>query len=275
MKENIYSEILKRLEFPGRKTQEQAWNELEARLPHVQPATGRVVSISWKPWAVAAAVIALAVLTISLWPNAGRITEACPPGQHRTINLPDGSLVFLNAGSEISFRQSWSDERNVELKGEAFFEVEKGSKFTVSTPSGSVEVVGTSFNVFDRDGKFEVSCYTGKVRVSHGESENLIQPGEMTMVRENRLSVTAFDPGEGSWREGTFFYTNEPLINVLNELERQFNVTITLEGKNDRGYTGNFTNSNLEEALALVCGPMNLKWEMGKDMHIILTPLKP
>ena len=81
--------------------------------------------------------------------------------------LPDGSSVQLNAVSSIIFNaRKWETNRHVELKGEGFFEVKKGQKFSVNTDHGVIEVLGTSFNVYARNDGFEVRCYTGKVAVS-------------------------------------------------------------------------------------------------------------
>ncbi|MFW5820945.1 MAG: FecR family protein, partial [Bacteroidota bacterium] len=78
------------------------------------------------------------------------------------LYLPDSSFVVLNAGSKIRYSdRKWKKERNVELSGEAFFKVKKGSQFNVTTGQGTVTVLGTEFTVEDWDNYYQVSCYSG------------------------------------------------------------------------------------------------------------------
>ncbi|MFW5821322.1 MAG: FecR family protein, partial [Bacteroidota bacterium] len=78
------------------------------------------------------------------------------------LYLPDSSFVALNAGSKIRYSsRKWKKERNVELNGEAFFKVKKGSQFNVKTDQGTVTVLGTEFTVEDWDNYYQVSCYSG------------------------------------------------------------------------------------------------------------------
>ena len=82
------------------------------------------------------------------------------------FHLPDSSFVALNMGSELYYtKKGWQTERRVELKGEAFFKVKKGSIFEVETDQGIISVLGTEFNVKSWNNYFEVTCYSGLVRV--------------------------------------------------------------------------------------------------------------
>ena len=144
--------------------------------------------------------------------------------------LPDGSTVILNADSELSYTASDFDQaREVTLKGEAFFEVTPGSPFLVKGEQGSVEVLGTSFNAYFRNQQLEVSCFTGSVKVSTGESSHMLEPGQLTKSGESEpLSKPAtFDQNKvASWRTGEFYFDQVPLSEVLQELQRQFDLEI-------------------------------------------------
>ena len=102
------------------------------------------------------------------------------------------------------------------------YEVEKGSKFTVTTDGGTVEVLGTSFNVRERDKNLEVKCYTGKVGVTHPKQsqQTVLTPNKGVKLTAN--SVTSFDfetVQQPSWATGESSFTEEGLTTIFDELE--------------------------------------------------------
>ena len=251
------------------KAQEEVWLNLEQAIEE----EGKIVQMSWwqQPtlrWA-AAAVIAVLVISTFVLPLMRQTSVSTPAGQHLSYYLPDSSLVVLNATSKISFpKRNWDQSRQVNLEGEAFFQVRKGSTFQVNTKHGQVTVLGTSFNVKDREGDFEVACTTGKVLVTvPGQPERVLTPGLATVLDNNELlPPESFDPETQAWQQGNFFYQAAPLQKVLDELERQFNIEITLKvAAGDRLYTGFFSLGNIEVALESVCGPMGLTYTQSGD----------
>jgi ferric-dicitrate binding protein FerR (iron transport regulator) len=266
---NKYSNILKQWKVPEGKSTDQAWAELEAKLKNRKEET-KVVSFSWRPMVSVAAAAAIIVGLIMLWPNETLKTVSCNSGDHQSVTLPDASTALLNSGSSIVFSDDWSDDRTLELKGQAFFEVVKGSKFQVVTPLGVVEVLGTSFDVFARDNDFRVECRTGKVRVSAGKQSVEIAPGFTAVLEEGRLMVGEFDLSEADWRNGEFTYDEAELTDVLDELARQFNVQLQLPSVGGRKYTGRFNNKSLEEALQLVCLPMGLRYSILENNVVLI-----
>lgn len=258
-----YNDILKSWEAPEGKSNDQAWSELQNRLNRAPKAEAKVIRFSWKPMVSVAAAAAVIVGLILLWPNQTLKQVATSTGQHQTVKLPDNSSVELNASSTIEFVEEWSDEREVKLSGQAFFEVIKGGKFEVATAQGVVEVLGTSFDVFDREHIFEVSCRTGKVRVAANGSEVEIVPGLRATLVNGKLVVSEFDLALADWRSGEFHYKEAPLTQVFDEIERQFNVNVQLPDLGDRYYTGRFNSKDLNEALQLICLPMGLQFEVN------------
>lgn len=256
---NKYQDILKQWKVPEGKSTDQAWNELQAKLNNRKPQA-KVVAFSWKPMVSVAAAAAIIVGLILFWPNQTLRTVACADGKQEIITLPDASTASLNAGSTLTFSDDWDDARSVELNGQAFFEVIKGSKFQVVTPTGVVEVLGTSFDVYSREDDFKVACRTGRVRVSAGKQSVEIAPGFTAVWDNGRLLVGEFDLTESDWRNGEFIYREAELTTVFDELARQFNVKLQLPSLEGRLYTGRFSNKNLEEALQLVCLPMGLNF---------------
>jgi ferric-dicitrate binding protein FerR (iron transport regulator) len=265
-----YQDILKQWKVPDGKSTDQAWSELQAKLNNRKTET-RVISFSWKPMVSVAAAAAIIVGLIMLWPSESLKTVTCDAGDHQSVSLPDASIAWLNAGSSITFSDDWSDARTLELNGQAFFEVNKGSKFQVVTPLGVVEVLGTSFDVYARDNNFLVECRTGKVRVTAGKQTVEIAPGFMAVLEEGHLMVGEFDMSQSDWRNGEFIFEEADLSNVLDELGRQFSIqlqlTTSVEG---RKYTGRFSNKDLNEALQLVCLPMGLKYTIQENNVVII-----
>ncbi|NQZ78808.1 MAG: FecR domain-containing protein [Ekhidna sp.] len=189
-------------------------------------------------------------------------SEATLMGETKVIDLPDGSQVSLNANSRVTFSTPWN--REVLLKGEGFFEVVKGGKFTVQTTIGSVEVLGTSFNVYARDSAFAVACKTGKVKVAIPGKSILepLTPGQSIRLEMDTVKRSSLDTDlVGKWQAGEFYFSEQRLSNVLKEVERQFGVSIYLPDTTEYIFDGYFTNKNVESALEMVCLPLGLEYE--------------
>lgn len=148
-----------------------------------------------------------------------------------TIDLPDGSRIYLNKGAEISYSPVFKNQRKVELKGEAFFEVmsDPRNPFTVHSGEMLITVMGTSFNVKQQDNSSEVYVKTGKVRVSLENSDQFInlEPEEVGLVEDRELNSHAQeDPNYISWKTKDFKFVNSALTEVLEELEKSYHVDI-------------------------------------------------
>jgi transmembrane sensor len=197
-------------------------------------------------------------------------------GQIATVELPDKSVVQLNAGSSISFKtHGFMEHRNIELHGEAFFKVKKGNEFVVQSNESKVTVLGTSFNIYARNNRFNVKCYTGKVRV---ESPSILpviltRGKSVKTIANSALCDTALFNAEETvkWTIGEFYFNNESLNTVFEEMERQFDVTISIPTITERSYTGFFSKSNLKTALDNVCLPMGIKYKIIDAKHIELV----
>jgi ferric-dicitrate binding protein FerR (iron transport regulator) len=272
---NEYQKILKNWDLPEGKSTEQAWSELEPKLAHTKKRPTKVVSINWKPLAaIAAAAAAVIIAVVLVWPGNTLMQQQTMAMEIKKVVLPDNSVVTLNANSSIEYSPDWSKDRTLQLNGEAFFSVEKGSTFKVVTSKGIVTVLGTSFDVFARDEKFRVSCSTGKVAVAAGKSNVEITPGNTVELTNGVLLASTFNTSEGNWMLGEFNYSAEPLENVVLELERQFGITIQKPDLTGRLYSGYFSNKNLNEALELVFTPMKLSYKILNDKTVIVTEPK-
>ena len=177
-------DFFKKIEVPFTKSKEDIWDTLSEKLEKddfVQPK-GKLISMAW--YKVAAAVVIILLGSTSFM-RIYTTTVFSEKGNHINHTLPDGSLVEINAASQISYHPYWWNiDRAVNLEGEAFFEVKKGSKFNVNSTYGNTEVLGTSFNIYARNHKYKVFCKTGKVSVSNNTStvKLVITPREMAIL---------------------------------------------------------------------------------------------
>lgn len=198
--------------------------------------------------------------------------------QQMTESLPDGSSVILSPDSKINYQtKSWSKSRTIQLEGTAFFEVKKGNTFTVQTDLGSVTVLGTSFSVTSRSENFEVICKTGKVSVQLNSSDKqvILLPGDMVTLKADSLDYDAADmdkPNNIQWLEGVYTFESQSLKSVVEELERQYDVKVSLTDElGAMPYTGFFKKGNLEQALYSVTWPLGLKYSVTNQNQVTIS----
>jgi len=242
----------------------ELWNRIHNSIQSgTQQRTKKNLKPLWTWGLAAAATLALFVWISNLTASDKSMANA---GEKKEVVLPEESAVTLNAESSITYRdKSFNQDRKLYLEGEAFFKVQKGSTFTVHTDYGTVTVLGTSFNVIARDGRFEVTCYTGKVKVeSSPKEQQIITAGESATrsKSDKKLNRSTFEviADTPDWMEGKFSYENQPLVDVISELERQYDINVKLEaGLKDLKYTGLFESGNLDSALYLITWPLHLK----------------
>lgn len=218
---------------------------------------------------VAAAIILIGFVT-SIWGGNNNLT-ATSRGEISSLVLPDSSVVEINVDSKISFdKKNWEKERKLSLKGEAFFNVKKGDKFSVYTNKVIVEVLGTSFNVYDRGMYVDVRCETGKVRVINKMIKDtiILNPGfGAKMLGTNKLETYNFHiTDKNTWKDGIISFENQSLKFVFEELERQYNIKVIVDKTIlTKKYTGYFLIGDLEKSLYSICWPMHLKYEIQKN----------
>ena len=179
-------------------------------------------------WLSAAAAVLLIMAFFFLWPN-GVEQYQTPMAETLELQLPDQSMVRINADSRLEYdTKSWSEARKVQLQGEAFFEVQKGESFVVETNQGEVEVLGTAFNVYARDNAFSVSCQEGRVAIRNKRGqEAILNPGDAAELVNGQWLINQVSPDQmATWREGKFSYERASVSEILDEIERQYNVRI-------------------------------------------------
>ncbi|NNT72613.1 hypothetical protein HKT18_10325 [Flavobacterium sp. IMCC34852] len=194
-------------------------------------------------------------------------------GKSEMITLADNSKVALNAKSKLTYCNIFEYKRTLQLEGEAFFEVEKGSPFTVETSLGDIRVLGTKFNVIAFQDFFEVKCYEGKVQVTQNEKSTILTQGESVRfyngTAENWAEVNSVKP---TWISGESSFKKVPMRYVIEQFKNQYNLEVaypkTIENIK---FTGTFTHKEPTVALQTICLPLHLKFGKDQTGKIIIS----
>lgn len=164
------------------------------------------------------------------------LTLHTPRGGQYQVTLSDGTKVWLNADSRITYpRQFAKDQRLIQLQGEAYLEVssEAGRPFIVQTDHEKVEVLGTHFNIhsYANEDYSTVTLVEGKVKVSHPNQQfEILQPGEQSKITTSSIQKEKIDISESlAWKNGEFMFNNEPLRRVMHKLARWYNIEIDID----------------------------------------------
>ncbi len=181
--------------------------------------------------------------------------------EKQTLNLPDGSIVNINADSKIKFDENnWDKDRSLNLEGEAFFKVKKGKTFTVKTSQADISVLGTSFNVKCRNKMVEIICFTGKVKVKSDKYEKILYPGDAAKLENGELVRSWIIKSESpNWLNGITELDSVPLNEALEELKLQFDLEITNVSINDT-VTVDFPHDDPEVAIEQVLLPLEIDY---------------
>ena len=261
-----------KLHIPWKRTRDLVWDDLSLKI-EARPQVSIILRENfWPKIAVAASLVILMGFTSVL--RFYKQTVECLPGEQLSLVLPDGSNVELNAGSELAyFPYWWRFSRHLELNGEAFFDVRKGKRFEVVSERGKTRVLGTSFNVLSRDEHYQVTCFSGNVKVVSRDYKNsvVLEPNQLVILDESGKLLV--QDSEGSNRVfnlpgNSFMFTTVPLSEVLEEIERQYNVSIDTPEIFDYSYTGNFERlKSVEMVLSLICKPFGLIFVEVSENH--------
>lgn len=214
---------------------------------------------------VFAIVISRYILPDSIIQNhlAAVQTVRVPAGQRAEITLGDGTKVWLNAKTTLTFPTQFSENaREVELDGEGFFDVaaDKSKPFIVNTARYDVKVWGTRFNLksYSDAGNFETSLLEGSVEVlKQGSSTGImLKPDERVSLRDGRMVISPIlHMDDFLWKEGILSFNNVPFTELINQLELYFDLEIDVTNNRILNYhcTGKFrTKDGVEHILKVL-----------------------
>lgn len=192
--------------------------------------------------------------------------------QNKTINLPNGSTVSLDALSKVSYQEKkWKKNRIINLRGQGYFDVTKGSSFTVKTSNGFIKVLGTQFNVKATKNVFEVICYEGKVSVETENDTQELVKGESAIIKENKLLFRENRDYQPDWINGFSKYEKTPLYIIMDDLKKYYNVKIALPQKyKSLKFSGTITHSNVNIAFETLFNTMEIEYDMNENNVITI-----
>lgn len=224
-----------------------------------------------------------------LWQSEGRVSEVVeeyreyvvevPDGAKSKITFPDGSIVWLNAGSKVKYDSNFAKaSRKVELTGEGYFEVSKNKElpFVVSTGKLSVKVLGTKFNLksYEEDSELKVTLKEGAVKVGDfliDAAPVELKPNQRFTLRKADLSmqVDSVDASHiDNWRNGAMTFDKVPLEEIAKELKRLYNIPIRIESdklKQIVYYSDFQENVSVEKVLEILSSGNKFRYEIKSE----------
>lgn len=213
-------------------------------------------------------------------------TIRTPKGGQYQVELPDGTEVWLNASSSIRFPSSFSKERReVELEGEAYFEVARIENkkrqhipFIVKSSKQKIEVLGTHFNVssYSNDETVKTVLVEGAVRVIPNGTllTRILKPGQGSIVDNKNITIDNVDLESAlAWKNGDFVFNNESLSSIMKKLERWYDVEVIYENLSiDHKFSGAVSRSkNISAVLRIMELTGNVKFKIEGRRVIVMT----
>lgn len=240
----------------------------------------------WPNMFRAAGIIILVLLGNYIYQNLvnhdlGMQTIYVPVGQRANILLPDGTDVWLNAGTTLSYPVTFNKkQRTVTLDGEAYFDVTFNNKapFLVKTSKCNIEVLGTKFNVeaYSKEEVFETTLMKGKVKVTSvddPEKTLMMYPDQKLIMSNGNFVVSCVnDYNPYRWKEGLICFKNELFLNVMDEFEKYYGFKIIVNNKDvlKYSYTGKFRQEDgVDYALSILKKSISFNFKKDDINHVI------
>jgi ferric-dicitrate binding protein FerR (iron transport regulator) len=210
-------------------------------------------------------------------------TVSTPRGRQFQMVLPDGSKLWLNAASSITYPVAFTgNQRLVKITGEAYFEIaaDPSMPFSVQLPNGEkVEVLGTRFNInaYNDESTIRTTLVDGKVRVSIGKSAKVLEPGEQAYTENDgpqavKVLHDADVPAAIAWKNNYFSFTDADLATVMRQLSRWYNVDVTFAGAVPSGeFNGKIGRALTLDQVLKVLTATRVKYKIENDKILILS----
>lgn len=210
-------------------------------------------------------------------------TMTTPRGRKFQLLLPDGTKVWMNAGSSLRFPTAFTgSERRVEMTGEAYFEVAKDAKhpfFVTINGQTDVQALGTEFNIhaYADEQHINATLLEGSVRVRNGNNSRVLTPGQQARIPHENGSMTIVEPDLDqvtAWKSGYFNFQNAPLREVMRQLARWYDIEVIYEGNvPDQQFEGELPQSLQLSQVTKILTKVNIKFRIEEDKkRLIVLP---
>ncbi|WP_343702056.1 FecR domain-containing protein [Chitinophaga sp.] len=207
-------------------------------------------------------------------------TMRTPRGGEYRLTLPDGTRVWLNAASSITFPVAFADhERAVKISGEVYFEVapNKARPFRVTTGNTTVEVLGTHFNInaYEGEAAIKTTLLEGAVKVNTAYERTVLEPGQQARVTGSGKMSVADDVDLDevmAWKNGYFQFNDADMPSVMRQLENWYDITVTYEGGwvPDRSFGGGMQRSLPLSKVLKILEENNVKFKIeGRNITVL------
>ncbi|MCX2682038.1 FecR domain-containing protein [Galbibacter sp. EGI 63066] len=235
---------------------------------------------SYRTAAVLLCLVGMGFL-FKMFASPKQITETALLGEKKEALLPDGSKVMLNAGSTLQYPEQFNAQtREVTLRGEAFFKVNRNEQYPFIVHSNGLDtrVLGTSFNIhaYPTSKNIKVSVATGKVKVSDGKHLDVLLTPDQEVVY-NKIDSTfskqkILSDNAIAWTQNVILLDGHSLKATAEILEKWFDVRITIDNTSmdEQKITGKYKNPKLKEVLESLEFLTNISYEFTQNNHIIL-----
>ncbi|MDH6342589.1 transmembrane sensor [Parabacteroides sp. PFB2-12] len=268
------------------------WKQLEMRMEAMEKKR-RTLSIPLRNIRIAmaaASVLLLVAISSSYFITKKYFQPAVSLQTYKALNgksqmiLPDGSVVWLNVGSTLTYETAFLKNRRIDLEGQALFEVERDEKhpFVVSTGDVTVEVLGTRFHVeaYPTDEEIRVALLEGRVEVSAFEQAFVMDPGEVVAFDRHSRSLSKIEGDvvfESFWADDSYTFDAKPLSYICRYLERWFNIDIELDPAiaDSQVYTFTITDEPLETILQIMSRINPIQYSFEDDKRVFIKNVSP
>jgi len=229
-------------------------------------------------WAAMIVLPLLSALLVYLFtsdqlPGNNQVTITAPNGEKAIITLADGSRVWINSGSSLTYGNDfYRHERMVSLDGEAYFEVAKDPQrpFIVHTREMEVQALGTTFNVsaYSDENYSSAVLAEGKIKVNVRGQEEILTENQRAIVDKANHSLSTdrvYASDFIQWKDGNLYFENSSFDEIANTLSRVFNVEIRFASEKLRSirFTGTLGNSSIRNALDILSLTSAMHYEMN------------
>ena len=269
----------------------KAFDRFKQRIASSSPAPVSIRPLLWKQIIRAAAIILILLLPFAAYRKGKEtikqtfadMTVEAPMGARTKLYLPDGTLVWLNAGSKITYSQGFGvDDRRLSLEGEGYFEVTHNEKvpFEIKTHEVGLKVLGTKFNFknYPDDEEVTVNLMEGKVAL-HNELRSMpelyLEPSEkMTLnkrtgeMKKARTNVA----NSNIWTKDELFFDEELLEDIAKKLMRSYDVKIEIaDSLRNRRFYGSFKimGNTIDEVLETIASTNRMKYRYENEKYIL------
>jgi len=267
----LSDELVRNYEVPSQLKKEDVLNTLLTKIENNEKSKF-LSTKKTRPqiYLVLSAAASIAIL-LSFYFFTATIQYSGEEGKNTSVRLPDNSRAIIHGKGEIRIKKYlWN--RKVDLGGTAYFEVEKGGRFTIYTQTGYVEVLGTRFLVSEVENEISVACYTGKVKANVNENEYILSSGMQVSVsdKENKPVMATHSQTFPEFALFNKSYSDIGLAEVAKELETFYDVKIEVKKGNERKFSGSIQTGKLESALEIVCTSMQLQFAQKKENEFVI-----